>query len=583
MLSAYLVRASPRYVKDGRPRGTLVDPTHAASRNWNSDQRGYYRSTLGGGTPPPTLVVEFGQPPKELFSGSNAVGSLVFLVIGAESSQGSANDRGLLGVGTIAKMTQTQGGTGASRRIALEVNNLAYAENTIKTQDIRMSPFFSASGLKDQTIFGWEGSPSAQNAYRLHDSEARIDADRKKPILSTLAIMVSLDSKFRDELKKRYPGLSSEVEALPTPANQVAANTAAYSPPEFRSEPISSESVRAYLDAKGFSFEPWQVAAFVAAVRTKPFVILAGISGTGKTKLPMLIAEATGAEVEVVSVRPDWTDSSELLGYTNIKGTFVPGLLTRFALEAMNEPTVQHFFVLDEMNIARTEYYLAEVLSAMERRDSDGNSARLLSGAGGLSDSDYADVVMPPNLALIGSVNVDESTFDFSRKVLDRSFVLELNDVDLSIVRPPATNVPAYGARFGASSWRGQPSALGHRSDLNEPRAREALDLLLEIDEILKHARLNVGFRVRDEFVSFVLETEEVDGLFETSSGAPVGPIDIAVESKLLPRIAGSAVELENPLRKLVSLLEGHAHSHAARRVSSIVQRLEADTYASFF
>src|SRR6266511_2465180 len=105
---------------------------------------------------------------------------------------------------------------------------------------------------------------------------------------------------------------ASPTDYLPKVAEQP---TAAPSPAGF------SEAVLALIDfigGRGFIFEPWQIAAFVTAVRTKPFVILAGISGTGKSKLASLIAQGTGSELTLVPVRPDWTDSSDLLGYYRI-------------------------------------------------------------------------------------------------------------------------------------------------------------------------------------------------------------------------------------------------------------------------
>jgi 5-methylcytosine-specific restriction protein B len=93
----------------------------------------------------------------------------------------------------------------------------------------------------------------------------------------------------------------------------------------------------AYIKQRGFTFEPWQIAAYVTAVRTKPFVILAGVSGTGKSKLPQLVAEATGGSAELVPVRPNWTDSSDVLGYEDLQGVFRAGPLLRLAGTAEND------------------------------------------------------------------------------------------------------------------------------------------------------------------------------------------------------------------------------------------------------
>lgn len=143
-------------------------------------------------------------------------------------------------------------------------------------------------------------------------------------------------------------------------------------PPKSKSQATTSmgeiATILDFIDSCGYTFEPWQVATFVTALRTKPFLILAGISGTGKTHLPRLVAHATGAEAIIVPVKPDWTDSSDLLGYERLDGGFTPGTLLKVADLAISRPETQFFFVLDEMNIARVEYYFAEVLSVLESR-----------------------------------------------------------------------------------------------------------------------------------------------------------------------------------------------------------------------
>ncbi len=97
-------------------------------------------------------------------------------------------------------------------------------------------------------------------------------------------------------------------------------------------------------------------------------MILAGISGTGKSKLPDLVSKLTSGKCERVSVRPDWTDSSEVLGYVDLNDRFRPGRVLQQAKEAASDPSQFHVCLIDEMNLARVEHYFAEVLSAIEDR-----------------------------------------------------------------------------------------------------------------------------------------------------------------------------------------------------------------------
>ena len=194
-----------------------------------------------------------------------------------------------------------------------------------------------------------------------------------------------------------------------------------------------------YIDSSGFVFEPWQVAAYVTALRTKPFVILAGISGTGKSKLPALVAKGTGGQPNLISVKPDWTDSSDILGYVNLQDEFQPGLLLRLAKNAQQPENQDNHYVviIDEMNIARVEHYFAEVLSQIENRKPDQKGGftsepLIVQNITRPDDQEWSQVCLPSNLAIVGTVNMDESTHGFSKKVLDRAFTIEISDIDLS-------------------------------------------------------------------------------------------------------------------------------------------------------
>ena len=163
------------------------------------------------------------------------------------------------------------------------------------------------------------------------------------------------------------------------PAAPLAADVAASPPRDGFDRRAALAELTAAIEATGFVFEPWQIAAYVTALRTKPFVILAGVSGTGKSQLPRLVAELTGGVSDTLPVRPDWTDSSDVLGYTDLAGRFRPGPLLMLAEQAAKQPEVHHVCVVDEMNLARVEQYFAEVLSRIEdRREAPGAG----SGAG---------------------------------------------------------------------------------------------------------------------------------------------------------------------------------------------------------
>jgi hypothetical protein len=324
------------------------------------------------------------------------------------------------------------------------------------------------------------------------------------------------------------------------------------------------------IRTSGFVYQPWQLAQYVTAVRTKPFVILAGTTGTGKSKLPRLVAEFTGGQSELVPVRPDWTDSAEVLGYTDLQGTFRPGAVLEVAHTAMDEDDVYRVCVIDEMNLARVEHYFAEVLSRIEDRypASGGGymSSPLIQTALEEKDAEWGKVCIPDNLALVGTVNMDESAHGFSRKVLDRAFTLELSDVALDEWKQPATSNPGPPVGWPVSAWRPRAIRLSELPELTTAEnelVQGAVDTLLELNRILAAAQLQVGYRTRDEVALFVLHAEEIRPFFRTSDEAAVDPLDLALQMKILPRIAGGSGSIQ---RVLLGLLGWSVSGVAYRR-----------------
>jgi hypothetical protein len=354
----------------------------------------------------------------------------------------------------------------------------------------------------------------------------------------------------------------------------------------------------------GFVYEPWQVATLVTALRVKPFVILAGISGTGKTKLPVLAAQATESPYEVIPVRPDWNDSGDLLGYTDLTGNFRAKVLLRQCKKASGESKRQHFAVIDEMNIARVEHYFAEVLSRIEDRSLSHSMSSPLVLSGGKGFDEFKDVGIPSNLAIIGTVNMDESTHGFSKKVLDRAFTLELSEVDLSNILQTSSEYAVVP--YGADSWQPQYQSLREAAadPVAEKIIHEQLAHLQNLNAVLGKAQMQLGYRSRDEILLFVLEAANSIEFFKDAAGEDVDPFDLALMMKVLPRIAGSSHAVGRVIDGLLQVaypatdpssamkqwqvndgpnrLEGARWPRTAARLCLMKERLE-DGYTSFF
>ena len=315
-----------------------------------------------------------------------------------------------------------------------------------------------------------------------------------------------------------------------------------------------------YIANKGFSYEPWQVACFVTALRTKPFVILAGVTGTGKSKLPKLVCQGTGGLPMLVPVRPDWTDSADILGYVDLEGRFRPGQFLAFARKANEAAGRLHLCIVDEMNLGRVEHYFAEVLSRIEDREAAAGGGFRSDGLLGLDlhseDQVWRGQGIGPNLAIVGTVNMDESTHGFSRKVLDRAFTIELSEIDLGLIQSAASGAGASITAWPVAAWHPLAIRLGALPAAEHAKhaktISDTIGVLQQLNAILVHAQLQLGYRSRDEIVLFVLHAQDLIGHFVTRSKDEVDPVDLAIMMKVLPRIVGGSGAIERVLDDLL-------------------------------
>jgi len=319
----------------------------------------------------------------------------------------------------------------------------------------------------------------------------------------------------------------------------------------------ATEALIEDINASGLFFEPWQIATYVTALRTKPFLILAGVTGTGKSKLPAAVARATGAVSNLVPVRPDWTDSADVLGYVDLQGNFRPGVVLKTAADASQDSDRLYVCIMDEMNLARVEQYFAEILSQIENRGFIGDDASepLIVQTLREADDKWSRIGLSPNLAFVGTVNMDETTHGFSRKVLDRAFTLELSDVQLSVWKAENSGLELKPRTWPIEAWYPRARALtGLRgtSMQDVERIEQVIKILIEINALLTPAQLQIGYRTRDEIALFVLHAQDVSESFVSTLGDAVVPLDLAIQMKILPRIVGGSGAVRLALMRLL-------------------------------
>lgn len=319
----------------------------------------------------------------------------------------------------------------------------------------------------------------------------------------------------------------------------------------FDSIELQIKHIKKYINNEGFIYSYEDLCNFYLSLKTKPFVILAGISGTGKSKLVKLFSEAIGAtslnnQYNLISVKPDWNDSTELLGYKNLNDEFIKGKLTEIIIESSKEENRNkpYFICLDEMNLARVEYYLSEYLSLIETRaiNENGNVVTDLIFPKSLClDDSLKDLTIPDNLYVVGTVNMDDTTFSFSRKVLDRANTIEFSNVNLELLNfeedDNISNIEASNDIL-RTRFLNIKDALKVDKEFVENINKKIIGL----NYILKVGNKQFGYRVRDEIVFYMLENKLANLLNEEVA------FDFQIMQKILPTISGSDLAIKNIL-----------------------------------
>ena len=365
------------------------------------------------------------------------------------------------------------------------------------------------------------------------------------------------------------------------------------------------DTIKNYIQANGFTYPDGMIENFYLSLKSKPFVILAGTSGTGKTKLVSLFAEAIGAKMQLVPVRPDWSDSSDLFGHVDLSGRFVPGEIIDFVKEASEDMDKPYILCLDEMNLARVEYYLSDFLSIIETRRFEDDKivtnnllAKEKFGVSNGAYEHYGDLYLPENLYIVGTVNMDETTFPFSKKVLDRANTIEFSYVDLA---PDFSDYNESAEKLDLDNYFLKTEYLKLASCSDETDfVEEICSELQDINKVLQQANAHVGYRVRDEIVFYMLNNKK-SGLLDRNTA-----MDNEIMQKILPRIQGSSSTVKEMLCDLFKIFcsdyreqqtagsdlfeqmqkaldAGALYPESAKKVAFMVRRFDEDGFTSYW
>lgn len=328
---------------------------------------------------------------------------------------------------------------------------------------------------------------------------------------------------------------------------------------------------------------------FIASLLAKRFLILTGLSGSGKTKLAHAFASwltESKDQYRVVAVGADWTTNESVVGYQDaLQPTLYRkpsnGLL-EVILRAAGDTDRPYFLILDEMNLSHVERYFADILSAIESRQ----EIALHASAESLKSFENdllpvpSKIGLPKNLFIIGTVNVDETTYMFSPKVLDRANVIEFRasaeDIAAFLDKPSAVDMEELagkGAVFGAAFVVEASTEV----QLQSATATELKARLTEVFAALAPVGAEFGFRTAYEIARFTHFHDKLTGAGWQFNAA----LDAQVLQKLMPKLHGSQRRLEPVLKALATFCETHQCPASLEKIRRMQDRLK-DGFTSF-
>ena len=384
--------------------------------------------------------------------------------------------------------------------------------------------------------------------------------------------------------------------------------------------------------------------SYLTALRTKPFMLLAGISGTGKSRIVRKLAQATTTQkynndedrwkdnrpenFELIQVKPNWHNSMDVVGfYSNISKKYEFTPFVEFVVKAWQHQETPYFLCLDEMNLAPVEEYFAEFLSAIESRSTDENGnymtdpiikpfkkygkevceamlKHLLGEAHHTETNPLAEqftekgLTLPPNLMVMGTVNMDETTFSFSRKVLDRTMSVEMNEVDYDkFLSGESEQMPLLTDMNELLVNRPQKAA----EVTEEIESDKVIAYLKDVNTLMEGTPYKLGYRAANEAMLYVAACKKFAGsnyvlakaldeftLMKILSRIEGDDSRLGIDEKD-PRIATLGIEANEQHTSLLTCLKAIVHKHIGasseteKKIVQMCNTLEREHFVSYW
>ena len=391
--------------------------------------------------------------------------------------------------------------------------------------------------------------------------------------------------------------------------------------------------------------------SYISAIKTKPFIILGGFSGTGKSQKVKELAFATcpndghlninetsPGNYLLVSVKPNWHDSTDIIGFrSSIHNNYYVTDFMRFLIKAMHFPNVPFFVCLDEMNLAPVEEYFADFLSVIESREKTQNGFVVTDAIipASVFNDNYAPdfnifdslgferynnsmtnddvhytllgnfiridlinrlktqgLTIPSNVIIIGTVNMDDTTNSFSRKVIDRAMTFETvvgkfgdeyfnSDVALNYV-----NNPLKGELFLSDEVRATQMIDEGRFILTKEEQTKILNFINDINEDLDGSPFKISYRILNETILLYRSKKRIAEIMKEEGGLADGVefktdlntiFDDILMQKVLPRIEGDYEKCSKCLNKLATRAEDNDWQRSCEKIKFMIKRFGSD------
>ncbi len=549
---------------------------------------------------PDTVKLILEKSSSVIFSGINVhqdklkVGQPVFIVLGGDKPSW---DTGLVGMGIITKEPFDFGYDKNNFRLEVAIKLLL--NKTIKRADlVTYKNTYDIIGIGP--ITKWEPN---QALSQIEPTKAialmRAMLDMDKSIENDLSTFISSD--IMQKIKGATPMYEEIMVEYGGHTIKSSTSFTFVSTTTLPSKPFSINYIIENISNTGLIYSDLLIKRFAFSLMAKRFLILSGLAGSGKTQLALAFASSLVENKErqmcVVSVGADWTNREPLLGFPNAlqAGKYVRpenGVLD-LLIEANKEENKNKpfFLILDEMNMSYVERYFADFLSTMESNESI--SLWKKSTDDGITEDNTPQCIkLPHNLFIIGTINVDETTYMFSPKVLDRANVIEfkISSEDMGKFLNKMKEIDCVSIEGKAAGMGADFVQLANSKELDKDE--EAIGALQNFFKELKKVNAEFGYRTATEIFRYIAQSKKND---DTEDKLTIHEIlDTAIIQKLLPKLHGSRKKLEPVLMQLWKLcfnkdvnigrenLDKAIYKESADKILRMYESANANGFTSF-